>query len=62
MCSSPGDVDEDQPLDAGQRDVLVVHLKLQFFVQTPGVADLLETHLHIHAFVMEPEESRQSEG
>lgn len=59
MCALPGDVDEDQPLDAGQWHALVVHLQLQLFVQTPGVADLLQTHLHVHTFVMEPEETAE---
>lgn len=54
MCALPGYVEEDQPLYVGQWDVLRVHLKVQLFVETPGVTDLLQAHLHIHSFVMEP--------
>lgn len=58
----PGNVEEDQPLDVGQRDVLVVHLKLQLLVETPGVADLLQTHFDVHTFVMEPVEGGKQGG
>lgn len=55
VCVSPGYVKEDQPLYVGQGDVLRVHLELQFLVEAPGGADLLQAHLHVHAFVVEPE-------
>lgn len=57
----PGNVEKDQSLYVGQRDALGVHLQLQLFVKTPTVADLLEAHLHIHTFVMEPVDGRKKD-
>lgn len=51
---SPGDVEEDQALDVGQGDLLVVHLQQQLLLEAPALADLLQTHLHVHTFVVEP--------
>lgn len=60
MCvMSPGDVEEDQAIDVGEGDVLLVHLQLQLLVEAPAVADLLQTHLHIHTLVVEPSETAQ---
>lgn len=50
----PRDVEEDQTLDVRQRDVPTVHLQPQFFVEAPGGADLLQSDLNVHPFVMEP--------
>ena len=51
---APGDVDEDEPLDAGQLHLLLLHLEPQGPVQAAGVADLLQPDPHIHALVVEP--------
>ena len=50
----PGDVDEDETLDAWQLHFLLLHLQTDLLVQAPGVADLLQPHSHIHALVVEP--------
>lgn len=51
---APGDVDEDEPLDAGQLHLLLLHLQPEGPVQAAGVADLLQPDPHVHALVVEP--------
>ena len=51
---APGDVDEDEPLDAGQLHLLLLHLEPQGPVQAAGVADLLQPDPYVHALVVEP--------
>ena len=52
---APGDVDEDEPLDAGQLHLPPLHLQPDLPVQAAGVADLLQSDPHVHALVVEPE-------
>ena len=51
---APGDVDEDEPLDAGQLHLPLLHLQPEGPVQAAGVADLLQPDPHVHALVVEP--------
>lgn len=51
---APGDVDEDEPLDAGQLHLLPPRLQPQGPVQAAGAVHLLQPSPHVHALVVEP--------
>lgn len=52
--TAPGNVDEDEALDAGQLHLLLLHLQPDLLVQAAGVADLLQPDPHVHTLVVEP--------
>lgn len=53
-ATAPGNVDEDEALDAGQRHLVLLHLQPDLLVQTARLADLLQPDPHVDALVVEP--------